>query len=565
MGMRFVWAVVASAMFLAWSVAAVRAWEPLLTGVAREAPACVSWTQGRIDCLVRLSTGRLAWLAFENGKWAAPQDLGGALPVAVSCVVRGPGGINCFAPTAKGVLAEIHLNGTKWSAWTSLGGDLAASPASCLSSAKDRMVCYARGREGQLYARAWSGGATWDEWRDLGGALTGAPACLFISFGRVACFARGPGGQLVAMLPEPSGKSWTWQTIGGRIEGRPSCASIGGEDVACAVRSADDKLLLWNGRAVSGKATARLRATGDVASDDPACVMTRGVFTCFTRNASKRLIRHALAANGALPPSPPIVIGSPLSTASSCTTYGPGSVACFMTNADRQLLFGAGPDLEEPKDAEAALAIGTDDNPLGSWYLSNIETDEVCRVHLLDEPAGDGRRLELEPECGHLPGLARAYQWTREADQIEFLTRRGRPIVAFRLTASSRWISPGRDGSYLLSREPADEPRAEQQPRPRVEPLTPADVTGAWRLTVEINGRICGVRLTDWPAGAGYAALVRGGCAPDLMAVQSWSFDDDALVLVGTTGRVIARFNRESKTLWRAENAQGVGSYTLAR
>ena len=145
---------------------ATQAWDEIQPAVAREAGDCVTWSANRIDCFSRSPSGSLTWIYRDHGRWSAPQDLGGKLAAAPSCVARGPGGINCFAISAKGVLATIYLNGTKWGAWASLGGTLKPSRVSCLSHARDRIVCFARGRTDQLMTRRWNGGKAWEPWRD---------------------------------------------------------------------------------------------------------------------------------------------------------------------------------------------------------------------------------------------------------------------------------------------------------------------------------------------------------------------------------------------------------------
>ena len=545
----------------------VEAWDVVQSGVTREAPECVSWAAGRLDCFVRASNGHLNWLVYAQGKWAPAQDLGGNLPVAVSCVVRGPGGINCFAPSAKGVLAEIHLNGAKWSAWASLGGELAAGRAFCLSLATDHIVCFARGRSGGLMSRGWDGGAAWNQWRDLGGALSADPACVALGGTRVACFGRGAKGDLVGYLPNDSGNAGAWVTYGGQVEGRPSCGVVSASDVACAVRGADQRLYVLRATGIAGRFNGKLVASNDQATGDPTCVVSAGSFTCFARDQSHHLLRRTIAANGDM--SDGRKLGdAPESTGIACLPIQSGALGCLIVDTERRLQFAMGGELNGAQIADTDAGAGVDESPQGNWYLSSLETNLQCRVRLFSDKDNGENRLELGRDCEGLPGLRRATQWQADEDLLLFTTPRGRPVVRFRLTGSGRWISPMPRMPYMLSREQPEgslNAPSDDAPGLRFEEGDLRGVVGQWRLNADASGQSCGVRLTDWPAGSGNAVVLKGACPSALNAAQYWSIDANAVVLASGDGRIVARFKRRSPDEWDGESAQGTRSYKLTR
>jgi hypothetical protein len=541
------------------------AWDVVLTNVVREAPECVSWSAGRLDCFARGANGRLSWIVYTKGKWSAPQDLGGDLPMSVSCVVRGPGGINCFAPTAKGVLAEIHLNGAKWSSWTSLGGELAVGHASCLALGRDHIACYARGRRGQLMSRSWDGGAAWKPWRDLGGSLSGDPTCVALSGVRVACFGRAPNGQLVGYLPDETGGSGAWVAYGGQVEGRASCAALTATEVACAVRGADRRMYMLRTSSIPGRSHGRLVASGDQVTGDPACFLGGGSFTCFAPDSGRHLLRRTVAANGDMSEGRQLP-DSPRSMSALCREIQNGALGCLVADTQGRLQFAMGGELAGSQAAESD--VGVDDSPQGDWYLSSLETNVSCRVRLhTDEEEGENQ-IELERDCDALPGIMRADHWETDDDQLEFVTRRGRRVVRFRLTGSGRWISPMPRMPYMLSRDRPDSAGETEGETPapglRFEEGDARGVFGQWRLNAEEGGN-CGVRLTDWPAGGGNAVVLQGTCPDAMRVVQFWSLDGNAVVLVTGDGRIVARFKRRSPNAWEGETPQGLRGLTLTR
>lgn len=430
-----------------------RAWDEIHPGVAREASECVSWAPGRIDCLTRTTSGRLSWVFLDNGTWSAPRDLGGNLASAPSCIVRGPGGLNCFATSAKGVLATINLNGAAWSNWSSLGGDLIPSRVSCAALARDRMACFARGRQGQLMMRKWSGGKTWDPWRDLGGSLSADPDCLPVNGAGAACFGRAVDGELIGFLPDPTGNAGGWTSLGGRIEGRPSCVRLRSGEAACVAKSRSGRLHMWRGMPIFAQNAGITTSSDDVTTEEPSCALQAGALVCFTRNSQNQLVRRSMGSGADT--SHDGIVESPAVSAVTCLTFGPQDLACILTDAERKLQFASGAKLEVGVAEDPSTA--ADEEAQGMWYLSNLQTGSACRVLLAPDNGSGSKRLHAGPVCRRVGLASRPVAWDQDEDELLFQGADGQILVRFHSTRAGRWISPRRDAAFLLTREPPEE------------------------------------------------------------------------------------------------------------
>ena len=450
--LRIAIASVASATLLTFAGTA-RAWDEIHPGVAREASECVSWAPGRIDCFSRTAGGRLSWVFFDGGTWSAPRDLGGNLAAAPSCVVRGPGGLNCFATSAKGVLATINLNGATWSNWSSLGGELIPSRVSCVALARDRMACFARGRQNQLLMRKWSGGKTWDPWRDLGGVLSADPDCLPVNGAAAACFGRAVDGELIGFLPDPTGNSGGWTSLGGRIEGRPSCVRLKSGEAACVAKSRSGRLHMWRGMPLYAQNAGITTSSDDMTTEEPSCALQGGALVCFTRNAQNQLVRRSLGSGADT--SHDGILESPAVSAIACLSFGAEGVACILTDADRKLQFAAGPKLEAGTAENPSTA--ADEEAQGMWYLSNLQTGSACRVLLAPDNGNGAKRLHAGPVCRRVGLASRPVTWDQDENELLFQGADGQILVRFHSTRAGRWISPRRDAAFLLTREPPEE------------------------------------------------------------------------------------------------------------
>jgi hypothetical protein len=542
-------------LFAALAVAVpAHAWDEVHAGVVREAAECVSWSSTRVDCFTRNISGALMWTYREAGKWSAAVDLGGKLAAAPNCVVRGPGGINCYAVSTKGVLATIYLNGSKWSAWSSLGGELKPARISCVGLARDRIVCFARGRGDQLMSRRWSGGKAWEPWRDLGGALTGDPECILVGGASAACFARGSRGEFVAFLPDAAGVNGGWTTLGGNIEGKPSCLRLSSGEAACAAQSRGGRLLMWRGMPVYGEGPGVLSSLDEMVAGEPACTLQGTTPVCFLRNSRHQLVRRSLGGGGDASRDG-IVADAPAVAALVCLPQG-ADIGCALTDTERRLHYATGLALEAGVESGQAEPDARDDMS-GAWYLSSTRTGEVCRVLFGVDRSLAGKHLRIGPRCRRALGLpARPVHWDRDGDALRFLAFDGGVLLRFRAVESDRWVTPWRDTAFVLTRE------LPGVGGPNFASGDPSQLFGSWRLFADDAGFLCTVSLTEAQIDGGFSIHWDEGCDDRLTGVRYWAESGGALVFVGQGNVVVARFDSAGPDAWRS---QAMGGLTLRR
>ena len=545
-------------LLLAFAAPAM-ALDPIQSGVAREAPKCISWAPGRVDCFTRSPAGSLTWIYLQNEQWSAPKDLGGKLAAPPSCVARGPGGINCFAPSTKGVLATINLNGKTWSAWSSLGGDLAPSRPACLALARDRLACYARGRRGQLLVRRWGGGKAWDPWQDLGGALASDPECIAVGGAGIACFGRSPSGELIGFLPDASGKKGAWAQLGGRISGTPSCARLKSGEAACAAQSRSGRLYLWRGMPLDkSEEPGRVVQNDEATADDPTCIMQAGAFVCFLRGPGRELVRRSLI--GETETATDGELDLPQAIGLSCLTLNSdGVIGCGLTGDDRKLYFASAEALEAGGASEPETGAAYEEAE-GAWFLSNVDTGASCRVMLTGREAFGGKRLQMGPRCRAVGIAERPVQWDQDEEGLLFLARDGEIVLRFNPAHAGRWMTPRKGAALMLSRDP---PGAGNEPPVSAMIPGPADTRlsemfGPWRVVNDTAGYLCTMQLTNRRAATGYEISWDPACESRFPAVRYWTESAGAIVFVGPSDIVVARFDANGPGKWRLQGHAGI-------
>jgi Protease inhibitor Inh len=548
-----------TALLLLLSVAlcggGARAWDEIMSGAANEASECVSWSKSRIDCFTRTASGSLSWTYSDHGSWSAPRDLGGKLASKPSCIVRGPGGINCFATTAKGVLATIHLNGESWSKWSSLGGDLQPSRPSCVGLARDRIVCFARGRDRQLMARKWNGGRSWEAWRNLGGTLSADPDCIGVNSSSAACFGRGAHGELVAYFTDPAGKKGGWSNLGARIEGKPSCVRLVSGEASCAAQSRSGRLHMWRGMPLYDQNPGIVTSIDDTVADEPACALQAGTHVCFTRDNRGRLVRHSFGSRADT--SHDGTLDAPLAVAVTCLSFGSAGLGCVLTDADRNVQFAADNELEADAADEPDDHAG--DAALGAWHLSNLGTGDTCRLMLSPDLAFGAKRLRAGSHCRRIGMPVRAVQWEQDGDELSFMAAGGRVLLRFHSTATGRWVAPQRDATLLLTREPPEEiAELKVAAAMNAESDRHSTMFGRWRVFGDDRGLLCTVKLTSARAGEGFAVRADSECQDRFSDVRYWAESGPAIVFVGPANVVVARFDSAGPGAWRSDALGGL-------
>lgn len=156
-----------------------------------------------------------------------------------------------------------------WSDWEDLGQphstiSVAASPA-VASWAANRLDCFVRGSDGQMWHKWWDGSA-WNGWEPLGGALVHAPAAVSRGPNRIDCFVHGTDGQMWHKWFD--GARWKgWEPRGGELASSPAVASWGPNRLDCFMRDTDGALHTqwWDGSRWNGWARVQGEALADSA------------------------------------------------------------------------------------------------------------------------------------------------------------------------------------------------------------------------------------------------------------------------------------------------------------
>jgi hypothetical protein len=194
-------------------------------GLASSGPAAAAYG-GAIHVFIVGTDLAVYENALRDGQWSGWASLGGIATSAPAAISRL--GTNYLDLAVRGADNAIHLRtfqpGSGWSNWASLGGNLTSAPA--LNSQDPTVLnVWARGADGQLFQRAWTGVA-WREWEPLGGFLTGAPAVLSRQHNMVDVFVRG-SDRSVYQKHWQGGQGWgAWFHLDGRpMDSTPSAVS----------------------------------------------------------------------------------------------------------------------------------------------------------------------------------------------------------------------------------------------------------------------------------------------------------------------------------------------------
>jgi hypothetical protein len=413
--------------------------------------------------------------------------------------------------------------------------------------------------------RRWNGGKAWEPWRDLGGKLSADPECIIVGAAGAACFGRSASGELVAFLPDAAGKSGGWTTLGGRVEGKPSCVRLKSGEAACAAQSRSSRLHMWRGIPVFAQNPGLVTSTDDEVTAEPACALQASTLVCFTRNGRRQLVRRSLGTGADR--SNDGVLPAPQTAAIACLSIGEGGIGCALTDADRKLHFAADQALQAGGVAEPEGPPGSENaaNMEGLWYLSNLGTGGMCRVHLSGDLAFGAKRLRAGPRCRTVDLPSRPAQWEQDENELLFLGADGRILLRFHTTQADRWISARNNTSFLMTREPPEETSDLMASAANADiPNEPAaaELFGPWRVVADGVGELCTIRLTNARVDAGFAARWDPACDPRFAGIRYWAESGAALVFVGQGNVVLARFDSTGPGIWRS---QALGGLTLTR
>jgi hypothetical protein len=210
---------------------------------AMEAVDCIGFGDAKVDCFGRTGDMSMGYFWSDNLSGAGgvgADNVGGAITGTPECVSRKKNTIQCFARGTDGDLWLREFSGTSWKKWASLGGEFTDRP-SC-TEWSGRIDCFVRGMDGALWHTAWqSGELDWGSWDSLGGAFVDSPSCTSWGKGRIDCFVHATDDSVWHIWGD--GTNWgEWEGIGGLIKGPPECISRKPNTLNCFVRGVDDAL-----------------------------------------------------------------------------------------------------------------------------------------------------------------------------------------------------------------------------------------------------------------------------------------------------------------------------------
>lgn len=235
-----------------------------LAGNIAEDPTISSWSSNRLDVFGRGPDNHLYQTWWENGKWAAWQNLGATLYSSPGAVSWGPGRID---------LTDLASNGSANHWWYSNGwfsdnlGGTFTSAVRLSSWGSNRLDVFGRGSEHALWHKFWNG-LGWSAWEFVGGTLNSGPSAVSWENGRI---------DVVALAADDSVAHWWWvagawhsDNLGGTMLSDPGIASPEPGRLDVFGRGVENGL--WHKRFIQGQGwTGWERVAGPIYSG-PAAV-----------------------------------------------------------------------------------------------------------------------------------------------------------------------------------------------------------------------------------------------------------------------------------------------------
>ena len=181
----------------------------------------------------------------------------------------------------------------------------------------------------------------------------------------------------------------------------------------------------------------------------------------------------------------------------------------------------------------------------GSWEFSNADREKTCIVRFRNEAARVGKSIEFEPKCTTLfPFVADIAGWRlNDNDFLRLLDGRGNSILEFSEVESGIFEAPKPGEGILFIQNPTD-----LAPPPK----TAEQMKGDWSMIRRNGQRICGLTLSDTPAGEEFVVRVQPGCDPAVVrfAPATWQMDRGEIVLRATSGQSW-RFEEAEDNRWQ--------------
>jgi hypothetical protein len=209
-------------------------WESL-GGILTSSPAAVSWDQGRLDVFARGTDSALWHKWYDNG-WSDWESLGGILTSEPGVCSWTAGRLDVFARGTDGACWHKWFD-NGWSDWESLGGVLTSGPG-CVSWGPDRIDLFVAGTDSACWHKWYDNG--WGDWESLGGVLTSTPAASSWTSGRLDVFVNGTDS---AMWHQWYEGGWSgWESLGGTLTSAPAAVSWAADRIDCFVAGVDSAL-----------------------------------------------------------------------------------------------------------------------------------------------------------------------------------------------------------------------------------------------------------------------------------------------------------------------------------
>jgi hypothetical protein len=222
------------------------------------APDSVSTVEvnGNFHILGRTNSGFVAHKWWDGSNWNPSlggwTTLGGTIAGRPAAVGLNGTELHLFVRLPDNTIGHRSFT-TSWSEWENLGGIHRGDPAA-VSWGPNRIDIVSRGEDSRLWHKAWIG-SWWPpgtDWLPITtypvGTTTDSPAIASWGVNRLDIAARGTNGNL--WYRAWTGTVWTdWVDIGGPIQGSPSLTTWGPNHLDIVVRGANNQVLgkTWNG------------------------------------------------------------------------------------------------------------------------------------------------------------------------------------------------------------------------------------------------------------------------------------------------------------------------------
>jgi hypothetical protein len=212
------------------------------------------------------------------------------------------------------------------------------------------------------------------------------------------------------------------------------------------------------------------------------------------------------------------------------------------------------PDAAPPEQAAPAAPRSMP----GSWEFSNADREKTCTITFRNDTAKVGKRVEFDPACAKLfPFIPEIVGWRlNDNDFLRLLDGRGNSVLEFSEVESGIFEAPKAGEGILFIQNPTDLAPA---------PKTAEQMKGDWSLIRRNGQRICGLMLSDTPAGEEFVVGVHPGCDPMVVrfAPATWQMDRGEIVLRAASGQSW-RFEETEDSKWQ-RIPQTAGSLLMVR